>query len=100
MLTYYDAYLSPYVTQSYEDRAEVDVDAIGTFATAWRNKLIVLRAYILICLESMAAEDDLFSAKLAEYRKEYNTTLGKAQSVTLDDDGNPGASLSISWERG
>lgn len=100
MLTYYDAYLSPLVTQDYEDRAEVDIDAIGTFAAAWRDKLIVLRAYILICLESMAAADDLFTAKLAQYRKEFDATLGKAKAATTDSNGNPLPSLSITWERG
>lgn len=100
MLTYYDAYLQPLVTQDYEDRAEADVDALGTFATEWRDRLVVLRVYVLLCLESMSAADDLFAAKLAQYRKEFDATFGKARAATTDSSGNPLPVLSISWERG
>lgn len=100
MYTYYDAYLSDLVTQGHEDRALADVDAIATFSAEWREKLAVLRAYILACLESMAAPDDLFTAKLGQYRKEWTETLAKARAATTDSDGNRVPVLVIPWERG
>lgn len=100
MFIYYDAYLQDLVTPGYEDRALADVDAIATFATDWRERLAVLRAYILICLESMASDNDIFTAKLVQYRKEWSETLAKALSATTDSGGNRVPVLVIPWERG
>lgn len=100
MFTYYDAYLKDLVTQGHEDRALADVDAIADFAADWREKLGVLRAYILVCLESMAEPEDLFTAKLTQYRKEWTETLAKARSATTDSKGNRVPVFVIPWERG
>ena len=35
------------------------------------EKLTVLKVYILICLDSMQKDLDIFSIKLKEYKKEY-----------------------------
>lgn len=99
-LTYADAYLASLVTEAREQRAFDDVDALGTFATAWRNKLAVIRAYIITCLESQSDPDDLFSAKLAAYRREWSDTLAQARAATTDDDGDPMRVLTMRFERG
>lgn len=97
--TYTDAYLSPLVTADRTARAESDVDAIGAFATEWRDKLVVLRTYILICLDSMKAPDDPFGTKLAAYRKEWADTLAAAKAATLDASGMPLTRFSVPLER-
>lgn len=97
---YHDAYLSDLITAEREQRAYDDVDALGTFATAWRDKLAVIRAYIITCLESQSDPDDLFSAKLAAYRREWSDTLAQARAATTDDDGDPMRVLTMRFERG
>lgn len=97
--TYADAYLKAQVTEDRENRAEEDVDAIATFAAEWKEKLTILRAYIIACLECQAQPDDLFAQKLKHYRQEWEGALASAKSATLDDESNPLPSLSISLER-
>lgn len=97
--TYNDAYLKNNVTQDREDRATLDVNAIATFAADWKQKLIILRAYILVCLECQAQPDDLFSQKLKQYRQEWESTLAAAKAATVDTEGNPLHSMTISLER-
>lgn len=80
-LTYHDSYLAPLLTEEREARALVDVDQIATFPTVWRDKLGVLRGYVLTCLESNAAGDDVFSVKLKQYQKEFDATLALARAA-------------------
>jgi hypothetical protein len=65
----------PLLTDDRETRALVDVDQIATFPTVWRDKLGVLRAYVMTCLESNATAEDMFSVKLKQYQKEFDATL-------------------------
>ena len=53
-LTYDDAYLAPLIAakEAWETRALADVADLGTFPDPWPDKLAVLRAYILCCLEA------------------------------------------------
>ena len=67
--TYPDAYLAKFCTEAIEDRAVADIAVMGTFNAYWTEKLVVLRAYILVCLENQADPDDLFTAKLKSYRR-------------------------------
>ena len=97
--TYADAYLKAQVTEDRETRAVADVNAIATFAAAWLEKLAILRAYIIVCLECQAQPDDLFAQKLKHYRQEWETALAAAKAATEDDEGNPLPSLTISLER-
>lgn len=78
---YTDAYLAPLVTEDREARAVADVAAIGTFPTDWTERLVRLRAYVLVCLESAKSPDDLFTAKLAAYRKEWDQALPLARAA-------------------
>lgn len=83
-LTYTDAYLKNRVTVDVESRAIGEIDAIRTFPSTpinWREKLIVLRAYIITCLEQGSSSDDVFSSKLSAYRKEYDSTLASAHAA-------------------
>lgn len=98
--TFHDAYLAKHCTEAREARAYADVDALGTFAAAWRDKLATARTYVIACLECQASPDDLFGAKLKHYRGEFDTLLGQARAATPDDDGNPAAVFSIPILRG
>mgnify|MGYP000849606024 CR=1 FL=1 len=98
--TYADAYLKGQMTAYRETRAMADVDAIATFAASWREKLVILRAYIVACLECQAQPDDLFAQKLKHYRTEWEIVLAQARATVEDDAGLPLVSFSVSLERG
>lgn len=86
ILTYTDAYLVKNVTQAREDRALLEVDAIGTFpadANQWRERLGVIRAYIITCLDCQSTPEDLFGTKLGHYRKEFTSLLEQAQAAQI-----------------
>lgn len=100
ILSFQDAYLARFCTEEREARAFDDVDAMGAFSAFWRNQLAVVRCYILACLENQADAEDLFSAKLKNYRTEFNTLLAQARAATEDGDGNPLSVFSIPLERG
>lgn len=99
--TYTDAYLAPLVTQDRETRAIADVAAYGTFPADWIERLVRLRAYVLVCLESAKAADDLFTAKLSSYRKEFAEALplAKAAQDALTSSSGFGGVYSIPLER-
>jgi hypothetical protein len=99
-LIYPDAYLSKFCTVDREARAFKDIDDMGTFADVWRNKLTILRTYILACLENQAEPDDLFSAKLKTYRQEFELTIAQARAATPNDEGLTLPMFTIPLERG
>lgn len=77
---YPDAYLHKLLTEDIESRALADVQAIRSdFPALWLGRLTVLRAYIVVCMESVRTADDLFTVKLAQYRKEFGEQLGLAR---------------------
>jgi len=101
-LIYADAYLKAQVTDDREDRAAADVAAIAAiaaFSAPWLEKLTILRAYIIVCLECQAQPDDLFASKLKHYREEWASTLAEARAATTDASGNPLPTLSVTLER-
>lgn len=79
--TYTDAYLAPLVTEEREARAVSYVADLGTFPAAWVTRLQVLRAYVLVCLESNQSGEDLFAVKLRTYQAEFDTALKAAQQA-------------------
>ena len=99
MLTYRDAYLSKFCNQEMEDAAYAAVDLLGTFTDSWRDALTILKCYILVCVENQADSEDLFTAKLKTYTKEFDGLLAQARTATPDDDGNVSAVFTISLER-
>ena len=77
-------------------------DYEGDFATLsdfWRERLITLRAYILVCLEHQANPDDLYAAKLKNYRADFDATLAQARASAPDAAGSAFV-FSIPLERG
>ena len=79
--TYADAYLAPLISKSLETRAVADVADLGTLPASWVQRLVVLRAYVITCLECNKAPDDTFAAKLSAYRKEYADQLARARAA-------------------
>jgi hypothetical protein len=88
--TYADAYLAPLVTVDRETRAAADVADLGTLPLAWVTRLVVLRAYVLTCIESQRAPDDVFTDKLSAYRKEWDATVSLARSAQAAIDATSG----------
>lgn len=87
-----DAYLAPLVTPNRQERAAADVALLGTFPAAWTDRLVLLRVFVITCLECQKSPDDLFSAKLSAYRKEFDTTLlgaRAAQATAAAEAGTP-----------
>jgi hypothetical protein len=78
---YPDAYLGPLITDAREAQATSDVADLGTLPASWVARLVVLRAYVIACLESQRAPDDTFAAKLSAYRKEYEVVLSQARAA-------------------
>lgn len=88
---YHDAYLAPLMTADREARAVSDVAALGAFPAAWVERLAVLRAMVLTCLDSQQSPDDLFGVKLGVYRREFDAALPQAraaQAAAAAADGN------------
>lgn len=88
-LTYQDAYLKSRVTVDIENRALLDVDNLGEFPETpinWRERLGVLRAYIIACLELGGDSDDVFAQKLKQYQGEFKQQLTLARQAAADAD--------------
>lgn len=87
-IEYLDGYLAPLIDKKpeWEDRARADVTALGVLPEFWSNKLIMIRVYILCCLESLATDNDVFSTKLREYRTEFKEALAAARLATKTPD--------------
>lgn len=83
--TYPDAYLSKFCVDALEDRAIADIAVLGTFNADWTERLTILRAYILACLDNQADPDDLFTAKLKSYRAEMTSAAAQAQAQAAAD---------------
>lgn len=79
--TYPDAYLSRFCTDAVETRALADVALLGAFPAAWLARLTIIQAYIIVCLENQADAEDLFSAKLKNYRAELAVLLPQAKTA-------------------
>jgi hypothetical protein len=100
--TYPDAYLSRFCTEDVETRATADVALLGTFPAEWAERLVIVQAYIIACLENQADAEDLFTAKLKSYRQHFDVLLpqAKAAEAAAADDDAPGVGLfSIPLER-
>ena len=83
-LTYFyaDAYLHPLVTEAREQRASADVvgqfESTTTLPPFWKQRLVVLRAYIITCQDCQKAPDDLFASKLKTYSTEFDKSATAA----------------------
>ena len=88
MITFTDAALKSEASAPRQLQAAADVAAMGTFTTAWTERLTELRTYIVICQECMSAEGDLYHAKLKAYRDEF--ALARDLATAANDAANPG----------
>jgi hypothetical protein len=78
---YPDAYLARFCNQDREDRALADVAVMAgsrTFSADYIERLTILQAYVISCLENQAADDDLFTTKLKTYREQLQLVLSQA----------------------
>lgn len=82
-LAYTDLVLAPQVTEELAATATNEVDALGTYTDAWRNRLILFRVYILICLEYASTAGDPFSLKLDYYRSEFDKAKAQADKSAV-----------------
>jgi hypothetical protein len=75
---YPDAYLARFCDTAREDRAQADIARVAaaanvTFDADWLERLTIVQCYVLACLENQADAEDLFSAKLKNYRGQLET---------------------------
>lgn len=100
--TYSDAYLGPLVTREREDRAVAELAGYGAFPVDWTERLVRLRAYVIVCAESQKSPEDLFSAKLKTYSREFEQGLPHARAAqdALGSRSGLGAVFAIPLERG
>lgn len=102
---YADGYLSPLMTVEREAQAITDVADLGTLPASWVQRLVIIRTYVIACLECSKAPDDTFAAKLSAYRKEYADQLIRARAAQQAIDkaagtGAPsGSAYTVSLER-
>ncbi len=83
-MAFTDNQLATLVTPLVEANAAEYVDSLGVFPTTpvdWRQRLINLRAYIVVSQEHISAPDDVFSIKIKEYRQEWGVTLAQAKEA-------------------
>ena len=103
--TYPDAYLARFCTDEREARALADITLMAgdnTLSADWTERLTILQAYVLSCLENQADAEDLFTAKLKSYRQQLDVMLPQAVAASLATAGtisNIGL-MSIPLERG
>jgi len=101
---YFDAILSPQVTDDYETRAIADVNSLGytnTTDTAYLyQQLVIFKVYQMMALELSSESNDIYAQKLTHYRKEFDAiaTQYKTQVVTPATAGT--SAKSIAWGRG
>jgi len=98
-LIYPDAYLATFCDDDREERAYAAVDLLGFADSDFRDALCILKCYILACLENQASAEDLFTAKLKTYTKEFEGLVVEARTAVADDDDNYGSIFSVPLER-
>lgn len=77
---YHDDLLKTRVTPEIESRAVADVGLDGNFPDEWLVKLVVLRVYLIICMDKSTNPDDAFAMKMKYYKDEYKNTLLNARA--------------------
>ncbi len=98
-ITYDDKFLGDRVTPDIEQQATTDVAELGEFEDYWRDRLIKLRAYILVCLIHQSEADDIYASKLGSYRKEFNDAERSAKRSQSTTTGKSPGLISIPVER-
>lgn len=94
---YTDGYIASQVNEDREERAAEDVAQYGTLPVNWVQRLTMLRAYIITCLECAKNPEDMWSVKLGFYRKEFDSALQQARAAqsVIDAQNNSASSAGI-----
>ena len=92
LYTYPDAYLARFCDEDREARAVDEVARLAgvagvTFSDDWTEQLAVVQCYILAAMENQADPEDLFSAKLKNYRARFSDLLPQAISAAKASEG-------------
>lgn len=92
LYTYPDAYLSKFCDEDREARAVAEITRLAgvadvTFSDDWTEQLVVVQCYILAAMENQADPEDLFSAKLKNYRARLSDLLPQAISAAKAAEG-------------
>lgn len=75
---YYDEYLKQNISPHTELRAKTEINYLKLKNEFFISKLVVLKAYIICCLENQTSADDLFAVKLKQYKAEFEAVLALA----------------------
>ena len=75
---YYDEYLKQNISPHTELRAKSEINYLKLKNEFFISKLVVLKAYIICCLENQTSADDLFAVKLKQYKAEFEAVLALA----------------------
>ena len=97
--TYPDEYLKQRVTEDREARAIAYVDTLGITEQADKDKLNIIKAYIITALECSSNDDDNFAAKYKIYSKEFSQELSTIQAKQREASGGSGSLYNVSLGR-
>ena len=86
---YYDEYLKPNISPHTELRAKSEINYLKLKNELFISKLVVLKAYIICCLENGTSADDLFAVKLKQYKAEFEAV----QALALQDKAQNGSTF-------
>ena len=78
---YYDEYLKQNISPHTELRAKSEINYLKLKNEFFISKLVVLKTYIICCLENQTSADDLFAVKLKQYKAEFESV----QALALQD---------------
>ena len=78
---YYDEYLKQNISPHTELRAKTEINYLKLKNEFFISKLVVLKTYIICCLENQTSADDLFAVKLKQYKTEFESM----QALALQD---------------
>ena len=86
---YYDEYLKQNISPHTELRAKSEINYLKLKNEFFISKLVVLKAYIICCLENGTSADDLFAVKLKQYKAEFEAV----QALALQDKAQNGSTF-------
>lgn len=77
-----DAYLDSLITTEITEQATNYVEAVHSSITDtyFKEMLIALRVYILVCLDNQSEPDDIFATKKTDYKEMFKEVLENAES--------------------
>ena len=86
---YYDEYLKQNISPHTELRAKTEINYLKLKNEFFISKLVVLKTYIICCLENQTSADDLFAVKLKQYKAEFEAV----QALALQDKAQNGSTF-------